>query len=612
MCGIIGFTGKASTDKFAKVASYRGPDNTTIGQYGNFTLAHNRLAIIDLSPEANQPFVSDCGNYVIVFNGEVYNFQEIRDRLANKYPFRTRCDTEVILYNYIEKGERCVDDFIGMFAFAVLDIRNQKIFAARDRLGIKPLVYYHKDSTFIFASEIKVILSLLDHKPAINRSAIAQYLTYLYVPQPSSIYESIYKLPAGHCMTFHNRQLDIKPYWTPTSNSSETGDNEEELVKQLDELLTSAVNLRMIADVKLGTFLSGGLDSTSILYYMARNSSTPINTFTLGFPNAKLYDERDDAKQVADFFKTDHHEILIEPNITELLSKMVFHFDEPFGNPTALLIHELTKETRKYATVALVGDGGDEVFGGYPRYKAACLYERLKWVPKPFWKMMNPVFRMVPESTSGFHALRRIKTFVASLGKSEHAMYEDWIGYFSNRELDQLFCEPCPYDHVVQDLSQRFSQTDFPTRTALIDFESFLPNNILAYGDAMSMANGFETRLPLVDHRIVEFMMTAAKHYRVRDGQTKYLLRRVLEPHVPERVLKKPKLGLNPPVGQWLKKDLQPLVDDYLSPQTIKKRGLFKEDEVQKLINEHYRNTRDRSLYLWALIVLEEWFRQYE
>ena len=610
MCGIIGFNFPApKTKSYLAATCHRGPDNTAEASYGTFTFGHNRLSIIDLSEEANQPFISACGNYVIVFNGEVYNYREIRKGLEQKYPFRTNCDTEVVLYNFIEKKEACLDDFIGMFAFTVYDIKNDNLFGARDRLGIKPFVYYNQGKQFAFASEIKTIKELVPNL-SVNEASKRQYLRYLYVPAPYSIYNEIKKLEPGHYFNYQDSTLTISKYWDPVEHVGLNSSlSEEEILQQLEYLLDSSVRYRMIADVELGSFLSGGIDSSAILYYMWKNSKKPINTFTLGFQDALKYDESSDARIMASHFKTNHHELVIKPNAAELLPKMVHHFDEPFGNPTAILIHELTKETKKYATVALAGDGGDEIFGGYPRYEATLLYNRIKFMPRILWKILNPLFNLISEDTTGDHKLRRIKTFLKSLSKPQDEMYEDWIGYFSIKEINALFRINREFHRVVLDIFNEVSERDLLIKTSITDIKSFLVNNLLAYGDAMSMANSFEVRLPLIDHRIVEFMMSIPSSYRIQGGQTKYILKKLLAGKVPNEIINKPKLGLNPPMGMWISKDLTNFVTKYLSRDILEQRGL-NPHFVERILKEHESGKRDRSLYIWSLIVLEEWQRQ--
>jgi len=420
------------------------------------------------------------------------------------------------------------------------------------------------------------------------------------------------KLPPAHTLTFQNGKCEIKKYWDVEDYKNLNLDmKESDIITSLDELLDESVKMRMIADVELGSFLSGGIDSSMILHYINKHSTKQINTYTLGFEGASKYDETSDAKIMSDYFNTNHTEIIINPNAAELLSKMVSHFDEPFGNPTSLLIHELTKETKKLATVALAGDGGDEIFGGYPRYEAILIANKLKKVPKSLFKIASTFTNLIPESSSGNHKSRRIKTFVNSMSKHEDEMYEDWIGYFSDNELHKLFKEYKSYKHVVKDTWNNQKYTDGILKSSIVDLKTFLPNNLLSYGDAMSMANSFEVRFPLIDHKVIEFMTSIDTKYRIKDGKTKYLMKKILEGQIPENIINKPKLGLNPPMGIWLEKDLKNFIDDYLSKESIEKRGLFNYNYIEQIIYEHKMNKRDRSLYIWALIVLEEWFRQY-
>jgi len=612
LCGIIGFNFKSDNEKIFNVASHRGPDNTSFIKTNNWMLGHNRLSIIDLSEEANQPFVCNCGRYVIVFNGEIYNFKEIRRELEKKYKFRTNSDTEVLLNLYIEKGENCVNFLRGMFAFAIYDNEKDLLFCARDRLGIKPFVYTYRNGTFIFASEIKSILEALDKKPELNTEALIQYLHYLYVPYPNTIFKDIYKLPPAHTLSYKNGKIEIKKYWAIEDFADKNSEmSESEILEQLDEILDDSVRLRMIADVELGSFLSGGMDSSTILYYMAKNSSKPINTFTLSFPDANKYDEKKDAKIVAEFFNTNHNVIEVSPNIVDLLPLMVKHFDEPFGNPTSLLIYELTKKTKKYATVALAGDGGDEVFGGYPRHKAVLLSEKFKIIPKTFWKTICPMTKIIPEDTAGNHLYRRLKVFVESMSFDDSYRYDRWVSYFSDNELKELFKIDIKYEKVVENLWKTLDIKDKLTKALIIDLKTFLPNNLLYYGDIMSMANSFEVRFPLIDHILVEFMVSLGSKYNINKGDTKYILKKLMKDKLPQEIINKPKLGLNPPMGLWIKNELKSIVGEYLSESSIKNRGIFNYDFIKQLLYEHETGKKDRSLYIWSLVVLEEWFRQY-
>tara|TARA_B100001057_G_C22871773_1_gene959340 strand:- start:16750 stop:18594 length:1845 start_codon:yes stop_codon:yes gene_type:complete len=612
MCGIIGFNFFKEQNSYLNLMSHRGPDFSESFKIDNFTFGHNRLSIVDHNDDSNQPMFSICQNYVIIFNGEIYNHNELRNEIKSEFNFRTNSDTEVILNSYIKFGEKCLDKFQGMFSFAIYDKKLKKLFCARDRIGIKPFNYYFKGGKFIFASETKAILDILDSKPKINNQAILQYLHYLYVPEPNTIFEDIKKLPPGHSLVYQNGEIKINRYWNIENYIGNYQHlNENEIIEELGRLINNSVSKRMIADVELGSFLSGGLDSSTILYYMSKNSSNPVNTYTLGFKDAKKYDETKDAKLLSEYFGTNHNEIIIEPNITSLLPKMVKHFDEPFGNPTSLLIHELTKETKKFATVALAGDGGDEIFGGYPRYEALNLYSKTKYLPKQLFKLLSSFIKFLPESSSGNHQIRRIKTFINSRSKNENEMYEDWISYFSDKEMKLLFKNFLPYKKTVQDVWDNISHKDLILKSSIVDIKTFLPNNLLHYGDAMSMANSFEVRFPLIDHHIVEFMTGVDSKLRIKNNNKKYLLKKLLKNKLPDQIINKPKLGFNPPMGQWLKTDLKNLINEYLSQETVQRRGLFNYKFIEDILKENFKGRRDRSLHIWSLIVLEEWFRQY-
>ncbi len=609
MCGILGYNTGVDSDIPSTVQAHRGPDYTGVGQFGAFTFCHNRLSIIDLSPESNQPFVSADGRYVIVFNGEIYNYQDLRGPLAAKYPFRTNSDTEVLLYSYIEYGEACLDQLLGMFAFAIYDTQLDRLFCARDRLGVKPFVYYYADGKFAFASEINGVLSVLPERPKMSPVALSQYLTYLYVPAPLTMFQGVFKLPPAHSLVLEKGELTITCYWELPKIWAPGSVLGADVVGTVDALLEDAVRLRMIADVPLGAFLSGGLDSSTIVYYMSQLSTRPVKTFTLGFHETR-YDERSDARIIATQFQTDHEEIMISPDSASLLPMMVSHFGEPFGNPTALLIYELTKYTKPHVTVALVGDGGDEVFGGYPRYRGMGLADALRWVPDVIKSGVSWGVGLLGESVSGRHGLRRLKEFATTLSLSPSARYEVWVGYFGEAELATMLRHPVAVDRPVRQMWEQLSG-DAVSRGSGVDLMTFLPSNLLAYGDAMSMANAFEVRFPFLDHRLVAVMATVGGRDRFRGGYNKVVMRQVMAGRLPDSILAKPKLGLNPPMGLWLKSSLSGLMNDYLSEAVIQKRGLFHYGFIVALLADFESGRRDVSLQIWALMVLEEWMRQY-
>lgn len=615
MCGIVVSSGAPVSPAVLDRTRHRGPDHSSAETFGPFTLGHNRLSIIDLSARANQPLHSTCGKYAIVYNGEVYNFRELRSELRSRYKFTTETDTEVVLAAYIAWGDRCVGRLRGMFAFAIVDTVRDRLFAARDRLGIKPLVYAHDRQALAIASETKSILPLLPSRPEVDGDAIEQYLHLLYIPEPHTAFRGISKLAPGHTLVYSDGRLTIERYWSVEDEVARARGDElssGERIERLDELLRDAVRYRMISDVELGCFLSGGLDSSAVLRYMAEASDRPVNTYTLVFPDAPHYDESAASRELAGYFATNHTEIEISPVITDLLPTMVRHFDEPFGNPTSLLIHELTRETRKHATVALAGDGGDEVFGGYSRYQAWRYFAVARVLPRWTYRGLNSLAGLLRERADGNHTLRRVKAFIDSLSSDEGSIYDRWVGYFTPEELTTLLrTGGSGARSIVRDLWDQYAYHDRISRSQIVDLLSFLPNNLLHYGDAMSMANSFEVRFPLIDHRLVGFMLSLPTSDRIRGTTTKHLLRRALDGHVPASVLSRRKKGLNPPVGLWLQRELRPLLDDYLSREAVRARGLLEPGTVANLLREHREGRRDRSLHIWALIVLEEWFRQY-
>jgi len=562
------------------------------------------------------------GRLWIVFNGEIYNFQELRKELLQKgRRFRSNSDTEVILHLYETLGQGCLEHLRGMFAFGIWDCERQELFLARDRLGIKPLYYAERGGRLLFASELKAILRHPEIGREIDYSALHDYLTYLYVPPPRTIYKDIQSLPPGHFLAWRGGIARKERYWRLPEDRLEG--EEEDLAGELRTLIEESVRLRMISDVPVGAFLSGGVDSSSIVGLMARQTSHPVKTFSIGFgARARLYDELDYARCVADHFGTDHQEIVVEPDAVSLLPKMVGGFDEPFGNPTAFLVYLLSEFTRKHVTVALAGDGGDEVFGGYPRYKGASLSGLYKIIPGWLRRAtLEPVAAFIPESSRGRHGLRRFKEFVQGGALSPEEMYCRWVTYYTeemkaelySREMADRMGDRVPYEFLkglFQEARQRERDTLFD-RITTVDMQSFLPCNLLAYTDRMSMAHGLEVRVPFTDHKLVEFVTRLSPTLRLRGMRDKYLLKKAVGDLLPDAVLRRKKLGFNPPMALWLKEDLHDLVRDCLSEEVVRRRGYFRPEAIRSLLYLHQSGRRDLSLHIWALLVLEVWHRMY-
>ncbi len=622
MCGIAGIVGRGSHDAIGAMASaiaHRGPDDEGffISKDGEAALGNRRLSIIDLKG-GHQPITTADGRYTITFNGEIYNFQEIRAELEKRgHSFRTRSDTEVLLHAYAEWGRGALERLRGMFAFAVWDALERRLFLARDRLGVKPLYYTQANGQLLFGSEIKSLLVHPGVPRRLNLCSLDDYLTYLYVPAPGTIFQGIDELEPGHWLEWQDGKVVTQRYWDVCF--AQTPRSEQESCEELRAILDDAVCLRMISDVPVGVFLSGGIDSSSVTALMARHAGKEVCSFSLGFGEGEeRYTEIHYAREVARRIGTNHCELTIVPHSTELLAATVRHFDEPFGNPTSLLLYQLSELSRKHVTVALVGDAGDEVFLGYPRYQGAVLSATLRRVPRFLRAILARSAEYLPESANGNHFNRRLKEFLSGSRYSPEEMYFYWISYFTREMRNRLYTDTLKqglgdYDSAqfLQRLFRASGAEHFLDRISYVDLHSFLPFNLLRYSDRMSMAHSLEIRVPFTDQKLVEFSASLPWEMKLKGLRTKYILRRATEGLVPAMARTRPKLGLNPPIGLWLKNKLVPLLKEYLSPEKIRQRGYFRPDAVQSLIEEHQNGRRDYSPHLWALIVFEEWHRQY-
>ena len=616
MCGIAGST--RSTPEFLAQSKirlrHRGPD--TDGQWvereGGLGFAHTRLEVIDLGDGGAQPMVSDCGRYVLVYNGEVYNYRELRAELeAQGDRFRSSSDTEVLLNLLRRSGAGGVARLVGMFAFALWDRERRELLLCRDRLGIKPLVYAGLDGGHLaFASEIHALKAHPGVDLSVDADALSEYRACLYVPGPRTIYRGIRKLPPGHMLRWRDGTVLLEKYWAPavTGGRAPTLD---EAAEEVLPLVRRAVVERMVADVPLGCFLSGGIDSSVIAALMAEEAkardAAPVRTFTMTF-NEAAYDERAAAGAVAGHIGATHTELPAGPRLVDLLDDYVTGFGEPFGNPTALLVNDLSRKAREHVTVALVGDGGDEVFAGYPRYKGGLLAQRYRRLPG--WlrrRVIEPASRLIPESSGGRHALRRAREFLAGVNYPDSEMFSSWVEYFDPDERRQLLGLDAAPERPIARLYD-----DSPSRHPLdamqqTDLRSFLPGNLLAYGDAMSMRHSLELRLPLIDHRLVEAVGTLAPGLRFQTGM-KCLLKAVTRRLLPGAVIERPKRGFNPPMGVWLRGDLAPMVAERITPAAMAAAGL-EWAPVARLLKAQRLGMRDHSLKIWALLVLDAWRR---
>lgn len=637
MCGITGAVpgiDAALLERMTLSLAHRGPDGEGFLCTAEVCLGHRRLAIIDL-PGGRQPMTSGDGRCTMIFNGEIYNFRELRHELeTGGAHFRTRSDTEVLVEAWARWGIAALERLRGMFAFAVWDHCERSLTLVRDRLGVKPLYYARIGKRLLFASEIKALLRHPQVRRGLNAAAVDDYLTYLYIPAPQTIFEGIEELLPAHWLRWQDGSTASGCYWDPRPRPADDAAVVRELrndapstgrssharnAEELRAVLGEAVRLRLESDVPLGAFLSGGIDSSSIVALMSQASAEPVRSFSLGFGEGEEhYTELEYARMVSARFGTEHRELEIRPHCAELLPRMVALFDEPFGNPTALLVYALAELTRRHVTVALAGDGGDELFLGYPRHLGVHLRRFLDSVPRPLRRALGGMAGGIPEGTDGHHRRRRLREFLVASGDTWQRAYTGWVSYFSPDMRGELYTPEFRAEvgnHRGEDflkgLFARVAACHPLDQVSYVDLHSFLPHNVLEYGDRMSMAHALEVRLPYTDHRLVEFALRLPAGEKLRGRGGKRVLRHAMDSLLPAKILKRPKLGLNPPLGMWLQRDLAPVVNRYLSRESVERRGWFAADAVVRLMDEFHSGRRDYSLHIWALLVLEEWCRQY-
>jgi asparagine synthase (glutamine-hydrolysing) len=623
MCGIAGHVGPTSRELLPAMLGllkHRGPDDSGIHVAGDVGLGMTRLAIIDLVT-GRQPMSDETGRYWIVFNGEIYNFRQLRAELMTAgRRFRTRSDTEVILHAYAVHGEACVERLAGMFAFAIWDDAERRLFIARDRLGKKPLYYWHRDRLFLFASEPKALLC----HPAVARSidwlALHHYLAFGYTPASRSIFDAIQKLPPAHTATLACGRLTQRRYWQLPRPATFTGPavSSVESAVVVRAALRDAVRLRLESDVPLGVFLSGGVDSSAVVASMREVTSGRIATFSVGFGRAApSYDELPYARLVAQHFATDHHEEILEPDVGAILPDIVRAFDEPFADSSAIATYVVAQSTARHVKVALSGIGGDEAFGGYPRYlglRVAALHATL-----PGWarRVSRSLAARLPDSASSRNLADWARRFTADPDAAPGERYVGWTRFFGDAELAGLV-KPAFAAHldsaVDKPQRQAFATTGHgdPVDGAFrADLTSYLPDDLLTMADRMSMASSLEVRAPFCDHRIIEESLRLSPRAKMPGGRLKGLLKKAFAGVLPAEVLTHRKQGFMIPLGAWLRDDLRPILDDLLAQDCVRARGLFAVDTVEVLKREHLSGARTHADRLWTLMVLELWMREY-
>ena len=637
MCGIVGFKTtehyrelKDDLIEAANLLSHRGPDDSGLffDPKSGVGFAHRRLSIIDLSAAGHQPMASDNGKILITYNGEIYNFREIRKTLErNGHQFKSRSDTEVVLKAYQHWGTDCLQEFIGMFAFALWDSHKNSLFIARDRLGIKPVYYYHVPGLLLFASELKGLMAFKCFLKDIDVDSIPLFLHYQYIPAPKTIFKNTYKLLPGHFLIHNDDQVTLHKYWKypdETSFKSNAELNEEEQIAHLDTLLTQAVSDRLVSDVPLGALLSGGIDSSLVVALMQKINVSPTRTFSIGFEE-RGYNEAPWAAKIAGHLGTNHTEFYVTPKeAIETLPQLPEIYDEPFADSSAIPTFLVSRLTRSQVTVALSGDGGDEQFCGYVRYWTTRAMENsFARFPNPIGKMLATILGSIPyqfaeRGYSSFYRFLpqhlRVANFadkwqklIQLLDKKQISeLYRMTICLWPKEELDRLLGQILPESRF----EETFRKTEgWPLLARLmhVDQMTYLPDAMLTKVDRASMAVSLEVRVPLLDHRVIEYTAGLPDNFKFRNGGGKYLLKKLLERYVPKALFERPKMGFGVPIDTWLQSDLKDMLLDYLSVERIKAEGLFDHRTVEQKITEHLSGRANHQYRLWALLMWEMW-----
>lgn len=627
MCGICGIVGTKDRGLIAKMTSsltHRGPDDGGVRHFpeAGLDLGHRRLSIIDLSPRGRQPMTNEDETLWITFNGEIYNFRELKSDLdPNRHRFHSESDTEVILHLYEDHGTNAFTKLNGMFAFALYDSRRERLFLVRDHLGIKPLYFVESGGAFLFASEIKGILETGLYMPEIDWQSVHDFFTFLFVPAPQTIYRGIHHLPPAHWLEYDlksRRIVRIDRYWDVAKWGADVQPADHAGLKsELRTLMSDAVGKQMISDVPLGAFLSGGVDSNVIVGLMAGQSSAPIKTFTVLFEGDDLsyYDERVEAKRVSDRFSTEHHELPIDLSHPEEMLDLVKYFDQPFGNTTFFLTWLLSRYTRESVTVALSGAGGDELFGGYPRYRAVNAMRYLRFIPQSLAKAGLRALSPLHDSFSD-RRLHRVRALLSGIDPDPSRQYMKWVYYLDEDRKRKLLAG----SHGASQDSSRILRShldrvpngwDVGNRFSWLDVETFLPDNLLEYSDRMSMAWALELRVPFLDHRVVELAFRIPFKNKLNGAGSKVILREAFADLIPDENLRVPKKGFNVPLGAWMRTKLDRFFDELLPREYVEREGIFNYEYITHLRTEHRQGKRDNAYELFAVLIFDTWYRKY-
>lgn len=626
MCGIAGFVDlwaasdvrvreeRAQTlEKMCRVIRHRGPDDQGVKIIDGVALGMRRLSIIDLNG-GRQPISNEDATVTIVFNGEIYNYRDLQaDLRARGHRLETNSDTETIVHSYEEYGCACIESLRGMFSFALWDDREKKLFIARDRVGKKPLYYsVTRQGTLVFGSELKSLLEHPEVTREINPDAVDAYFSLGYVPDPLAIFNNIEKLPPGHHLTFQNGRLSIERYWDFKYETNGNGHCASDYFDELHALLDESVRIRLVSDVPLGAFLSGGIDSSTVVALMARHMDQPVKTFSIGF-NEDSYNELKYARLTAQKFGTEHHEFLVTPEICDVVDELAWHFDEPFADSSAIPTYVVSKLAREHVTVVLTGDGGDELFAGYTRYATEQKRRGFDYVPGVIRKrLMNPVSRHLPHGAFG-------RNYLYNVSLDSVDRYLDSVSIFTLPNKNLLytsdFRETLRRDSQMSSFFNELSN-NVKTKASLdsllyIDSKTYLPGDILTKVDRASMAVSLEARVPLLDHKLIEFVTRIPADMKMAGFETKHVFKKAISDLIPAEILHRPKQGFGVPIEQWINRQLRNRIRETLSDPRTQQRGYVSRSHVDVLLGEHERGRRDHSMALWSLLMLELWHRNF-
>jgi len=626
MCGIAGYYGAGDRkilERMNQSLRHRGPDGEGFFVNNNIGLAHRRLSIIDLSPAASQPMTNEVGDVWLVFNGEIYNFKELRKDLIGRHNFKSESDTEVIIHLYEEIGLEVFSKIQGMFAVALYDLKNNKLILARDRMGKKPLYWSYADETLIFASELKAMLEHPNFKKELDLKSLNKYLFYEYVPTPNTIFKKTYKLEPGHYLVFDGINIIKNKYWDIAFNRPLSSPGSKlligEAISELDKRLNEAVKARLVSDVPLGVFLSGGIDSSSIAYYAQKNSLNKIKTFSIGFKD-ESFDESKYARQVASFLGTEHYEkLLTAKDSLDFIPKIADLLDEPMADASIIPTYLLSNFTRQNVTVALGGDGGDEIFCGYDTFVAERLAGVYETMPDFFKKnIIEKIVSFLPTSFNNISFDFKAKKFISGFHNKKKYRQQVWLGSFGRADREKLFTSD-----IWRSLTREneFEEIDnyldglrgenYYNQLIYLYLRTYLTDDILVKVDRASMYNSLEVRAPLLDVNVVDFVNSLPLNWKLKGFTTKYIFKKLMTGKLPKNIVHRKKKGFGIPLANWLSKELKPLVFDLLSEARIKQQGLFDYQYINKLLDDHFSRRADNRKMIWALMVFQLWYKKW-